>query len=107
MIAAGGAVQPLESKAGLPLGVFPKFSYILEERIVKPGEAVFLYTDGVTDAANRAEELFRMDRLRKVLESGGTADPSRIVPAVLDSVDRFAEGTLQADDLTMLCVQYR
>ena len=107
MVAAGGAVQPLESKAGLPLGVFPKFSYILEERIVKPGEAVFLYTDGVTDAANRAEELFRMDRLRKVLESGGTADPSRIVPAVLDSVDRFAEGTLQADDLTMLCVQYR
>jgi sigma-B regulation protein RsbU (phosphoserine phosphatase) len=107
MISAGAPVYPLESKAGLPLGVFPKFTYILEERILKPDEAVFLYTDGVTDATNRGEELFKMERLRAVLDACGTADPSRIVPAVLENVDRFAEGTAQADDLTMLCVQFR
>ncbi|MGZ4809769.1 MAG: PP2C family protein-serine/threonine phosphatase [Thermoanaerobaculia bacterium] len=107
MILANRNVQPLESKSGLPLGVFPKFTYVVEERIMKPGQAVFLYTDGITDAVNRDEELFKLDRLRNVLERCATGDPSVVVPAVLASVDRFAEGTLQADDLTMLCVQYR
>jgi sigma-B regulation protein RsbU (phosphoserine phosphatase) len=107
MVSAGEPVRPLESKVGLPLGVFAKFTYVVEERALKPGEAVFLYTDGVTEAANRKEEMFRMDRLRGVIESCRSADPSLVVPAVLASVDRFAEGTPQADDLTMLCVQFR
>ncbi len=107
MLSVGQPARLLESKAGLPLGVLPNFTYLVEEKILEEGEALFLYTDGVTDAINRAEELFQLERLRQVLESCGTTEPSRLVPAVLENVDRFAEGTPQADDLAMLCVQYR
>ncbi len=106
MVSVGKPVHPLESKVGLPLGVLPNFTYLAEETILKEEDALFLYTDGVTDAVNRAEELFQMERLRQVLEACGTGEPSILLPAVLETVDRFAEGTPQADDLTMLCVQY-
>jgi sigma-B regulation protein RsbU (phosphoserine phosphatase) len=107
ILSAGRRVRPFLSKAGLPLGVLPKFNYVAEEKTLREGEALFLYTDGVTEATNGADELFKMDRLCEVLEGCGTADPSQVVPAVLESVDRFAGQTSQADDITMLCVQYR
>ena len=107
ILSEGRRVRPLLSKAGLPLGVFPSFQYVAEEKALQEGDALFLYTDGVTEAANRAEELFKMDRLCGVLEECGSREPSRIVPAVLESIERFSEGTPQADDVTMLCIQYR
>ena len=107
LVRSGQPVTPLESETGLPLGVFPKFTYVVEECMLRPNDALFLYTDGITDATNGRDELFRLDRLRDVLDRSGTADPARVVPAVLESVERFAEGMPQADDLTMLCVQYR
>jgi phosphoserine phosphatase RsbU/P len=107
LIRRGSACETLESKVGLPLGVVPAFTYVVQECMLKAEDALFLYTDGVTDAANRGEELFKLDRLREVLDRGATGDPARIIPAVVESVDRFAEGMPQADDLTMLCVQYR
>jgi len=107
ILSAGRRVRPFLSKAGLPLGVLPKFNYVAEEKVLQDGEALFLYTDGVTEATNGSDEMFRMDRLCEVLEGCGSADPSQVVPAVLESVDRFAGETSQADDITMLCVQYR
>jgi sigma-B regulation protein RsbU (phosphoserine phosphatase) len=107
ILAEGRRVRPFLSNAGLPLGVVPGFNYLTEEKTLQEREALFLYTDGVTEAANRAEELFKMDRLCQVLEACGSPAPSRVVPAVLESVDRFSEGLPQADDVTMLCIQYR
>ena len=100
-------VHRLNSKAGLPLGVLHNFSYVVEETVLQPGDALFLYTDGVTDASNRAEELFSVNRLRDVIEHCGAAEPSYMVLEVMESVDRFAEGTSQADDIAMVCLQYR
>ena len=107
LVQSGRPSRPLESKTGLPLGVFPKFTYVVEECMLTANDALFLYTDGITDATNRREELFKLDRLREVLDACATADPARVVPAVLESVNHFAEGMPQADDMAMLCVQYR
>ncbi len=107
LIGPGTPARRLESKSGLPLGVLPTFTYVVEEVVLEPGDALFLYTDGVTEATNRGEELFSIDRLRDVLEHRPSREPSELIGAVLDSVDRFADGTPQADDITMLCVQYR
>src|SRR5438309_1466274 len=62
ILSAGRRVRPFLSKAGLPLGVLPKFDYVAEEKILNEGEALFLYTDGVTEATNGAEEMYKMDR---------------------------------------------
>jgi len=103
----GQPSQPLESKTGIPLGVFPQFTYVVEEIVLKPGDTLFLYTDGITDATNRREQRYTLDRLRDLIDGSGTADPSAIVPMVHENVVRFAEGMPQVDDLTLLCVQYR
>ena len=107
ILAPGKPVRRLESKSGLPLGVLPQFNYVVEEMTLKPGESLFLYTDGVTEATNRAEELFSLERLTGVVEEGSSLAPPLLVACVIDSVDRFAERTPQADDITMLCIQYR
>lgn len=107
IVSPGQSARRLESKSGLPLGVLPKFNYVAEELTLATGDALFLYTDGVTEATNRAEELFSLDRVSEVLNENSSGSPGHLVDAILRSVDRFAEGTSQADDITMLCVQYR
>lgn len=104
---SGSPLQRLEGKSGVPLGALRSFKYVVEKTILHPGDAVFLYTDGVTDAANRSEELFSINRLKDVIERSGNAEPSYVVQEVVESVDRFADGTSQADDIAMVCVQYR
>jgi sigma-B regulation protein RsbU (phosphoserine phosphatase) len=104
---SGKSSQRLESKSGVPLGALRSFKYVVEKTVLQPGDAVFLYTDGVTEAANRAEELFSIDRLREVVDRSGASEPSWVVQEVKESVDRFANGTPQSDDIAMLCVQYR
>jgi sigma-B regulation protein RsbU (phosphoserine phosphatase) len=106
LLRSGRAVDRLHSKAGLPLGVLRSFVYVVEEKVLQPGDALLLYTDGVTDASNRAEELFTAARLREVVERCADSEPSSIVSDVAASVDRFAQGTAQAVDIAMLCVQY-
>lgn len=107
LISPGKPVRRLESKSGIPLGVLAAFPYAVQEVTLEPGDALFLYTDGVTEATNGREELYSFERLRDLLETTSDREPASMIDRVLDSVDRFAEGTPQADDMTMLCVLYR
>ncbi len=107
IIRSGKPVERLVSKSGIPLGALRSFKYVVEKTVLEPGDAVLLFTDGVTEASNRSEELFSIQRLLEVVEHCGPSEPSYIVQEVADSVDQFAEGTSQSDDIAMVCVQYR
>jgi serine phosphatase RsbU (regulator of sigma subunit)/anti-sigma regulatory factor (Ser/Thr protein kinase) len=107
IIADGQPVRRLERSSGLPLGVLGNFNYIVEQTTLEEGDAIFLYTDGVTEATSPSEKLFSLDRLRSVLDARSSELPSATIRAVVESVDRFAEESTQADDITMLCLQYR
>jgi sigma-B regulation protein RsbU (phosphoserine phosphatase) len=107
VIRAGKSVDRLASKSGIPLGAMRSFKYVVEKVKLEPGDVVLLFTDGVTEAANRTEELFSVGRLREVLERCGAAHPSAIVSDIVDEVDKFAGGRTQSDDIAMVCVQYR
>jgi len=102
----GKSPQRLESKSGVPLGALRSFKYVVQKTVLQPGDAVFLFTDGVTEASNRAEELFSIDRLLEVVGHRGDAEPSEVVLDVAANVDRFADGMPQSDDIAMLCVKY-
>ncbi len=71
-----------------------------------PGDKIFQYTDGVTEAANRKNELFGMERLKRTLEKNRDKKPEQLVNAVRKDIDVYAEGTPQFDDITMICVEY-
>jgi sigma-B regulation protein RsbU (phosphoserine phosphatase) len=107
IVRAGKPVERLISKSGIPLGALRSFKYVVEKVMLEPGDAVLLFTDGVTEAANRSQELFSTQRLREVVDRCGASDPSYIVSEVVESVDEFAGGTPQSDDIAMVCVQFR
>ena len=107
IIRAGKPAERLASKAGIPLGALRSFKYVVEKVTLEPGDVVLLFTDGVTEAANRHEELFASQRLRDVVDRCGASDPAYIVTEIVAAVDRFAEGLPQSDDIAMVCVQFR
>lgn len=103
---ADGSVDLLDSRPGLALGVMPKFTYPLQQMTLAPGDALFLYTDGVTEATDASEELLGVEKLRKTLEACSRDDAPTIVARVTAAVDRFVNNAPQADDITMMCLRY-
>ncbi len=92
---------------GLALGVMEGASYRREVLTLGQGDALFLYTDGVTEAMNPGEDLFGDERLRLCLQSLAGRPPGEVNGAVLENVRTFAAGAPQSDDITLMTVQYR
>ena len=76
------------------------------ELVLEPGEKLFVYTDGVAEAANVRDELFGSERLIAALRSGEENSPEEILDTVRNAVQEFVGTAPQFDDLTMLCLQY-
>lgn len=73
---------------------------------LQPGDVIVYYTDGLTDAENRAGAYFGESRLAQaVLEAGGKS-AQMVAKHILDSVDIFCDGTPPFDDLTLVVVRY-
>ena len=93
----------------LILGAVGDSEYVSQPMKLKKGDVLFLYTDGVTEALNRAGELFGESRLLRLLSEPLPEEEDvckKTCRRVCEAVDAFAEGTPQADDITMLCLQY-
>ncbi len=103
--AADGRWVPLPTSPGLPLGVMPRDAAYPEQTIpFAPGDRVAVFTDGVTDAVDRAGEPFGLDRLDAGLGEGGAA-AGQVVAALTDALDRFTDGLPVADDRTLVVVR--
>jgi sigma-B regulation protein RsbU (phosphoserine phosphatase) len=79
--------------------------YKENEITLEPGDVLYLYTDGVTEAMNGARELFGEDRLVSALNAHKDCPPMELLPEVKREVDAFADGTEQTDDITMLALK--
>lgn len=99
--------QELENLGGLVLGVLPGQSYEAKSVALRPGDGVFLYTDGVTDATAPTGEFFGEERLFERLRTVCAAPAPGITAAVMDDLREFAQNAPQHDDITMLAVRYR
>ena len=100
----GGKVDVLDY-SGLILGVKPGFPYETHKTKFKRGDMIVVTTDGVTEAENRAGELYGEERLHPFLAGmhGSSADEVR--DAIVDEVDRFSHPVGANDDLTILVVK--
>ena len=72
-----------------------------------PGDTLMCYTDGVTEATNKNNELFGNDRLLAALNKDPDADVENIIRNVKDDIDTFVGEAPQFDDITMLCLKYK
>ena len=102
-----GAFEILKYKHGVSVGINPKARYENRQFELHPGDCVFVYTDGVPEATNAAQEMFGEARLADTLNRDADAAPEALVSRVHDAVDGFADGAPQFDDITMLCLKYR
>jgi hypothetical protein len=106
--AKDGSAEYLRSRPGLFLGAMPKAKYKAGEIALAPGDAIYLYTDGVTEQTNPRGELFGEDRLLAALSGGNIlAHPETCTAAVLAAVEAHAADTPQSDDRTQLLLLWR
>ena len=99
---ADGALEWVNETSGPVLAAFEGFPYEPHELVLRPGDRLFLYTDGVVEAQSRGE-LFGGDRLAAAL-APEVADAKGACHVVEMAVDAFAAGESQADDITMLAL---
>jgi sigma-B regulation protein RsbU (phosphoserine phosphatase) len=101
-----GQVKQIENTGGLAVGAMEDIEYESKMMIVQPGESLFLYTDGVTEAVNQNEDQFEEKRLEEALAKLHELPVTDIVNRVVEDVQAFAEGAPQADDITCLAIRY-
>ena len=102
----GGKSEYLKSQPSLVLGAMSGVSYRVYELSLAPGDAIYLYTDGITEQPNATGELYGEKRLLKAL-AGTTARGKAVLGAVLADMRRHGAGAEQADDCTQLLIRYR
>ena len=107
LIRADGDVQELSTVHGLPIGMRPGEPYGGDSVELRPGDGIFAYTDGVTEAENPAADQFGVERMRRVLRNFAGAAPSEILAELNREVTLFADGLDFADDVTMWCFKLK
>lgn len=94
----------LQAKANLVLGLMDGIPYREQHLQLNPGDCIYLYTDGVTEALNPEQKLLGDDYLKDMLNRHrkDSANVEEFVQAMYREVDDFADGETQADDITMV-----
>jgi serine phosphatase RsbU (regulator of sigma subunit) len=87
---------------GLPLGAFPGSDYRETEVTLQAGDVIAIYTDGITETTNAAEEEFGEERLERLLRENSHRSAAELCRVILESVDGFRADRLQHDDMTLL-----
>ena len=102
-----GVFRLYQDKHGFVLGGMKRSRYADYELRLSPGDTVFVYTDGITEASDAQQQFYGIDRLVAALNAPDLDSPDAILAEVRHSVQAFVGQAEQADDLTMLCLQYR
>jgi sigma-B regulation protein RsbU (phosphoserine phosphatase) len=107
LLRAGGELIRLEATASM-LGAFEEWSCVEEEVSLAPGDALLLYSDGVTEAANAAGDEFGEHRLARTLRENsglrGCFAPNDLVGEIVNAVSTFSEASL-VDDITVVAIR--
>ncbi len=102
-----GSVELAKSKAGVVMAAMENSRYKMQTLELAPGDTLFLYTDGVTEATNEHNELFGNDRLLDAVSLGGGRGTKEICRFVKRQIDAFTRNAPQFDDITMLAMEYK
>jgi serine phosphatase RsbU (regulator of sigma subunit) len=101
--ARNGSVELL-ARTGMPLGVFEEASWKCQNVQLEKGDSLVLYTDGITDAQNEAEEFYGQPRLEALVKKLAGKPAQAIREAILADVGQWVGEASQFDDLTLMVV---
>ena len=103
----GGRFELLKDRHGFVIGGLPGIRYLEYQVTMRPGDKLFVYTDGLPEATAAGGEMFGTERMVEALNACPDGTPEEILRHVADTVDAFVGDAEQFDDLTMLCLTYR
>ena len=100
----------LPSNNNIPIGLMPEWNYEGQETLIYPGTTIFLYTDGLTEAENKAHIQYGKQQMVKtaqqILHDGSSTNPENIIALQKDALNQFVGNAEQSDDLTMLAIRF-
>ncbi len=103
---AGGEYELLKTQQSPAVATMKGMKFRQDEFDLKPGDIIYLYTDGVAEATNSSEELYGTDRMLEALNGTKNTSAEEILISMKKSVDDFTGEAPQFDDITMLCLRY-
>lgn len=103
---ADGKFEYLHSRAGFVLAGMEGMKYRTQELQLQPGDAIYLYTDGVTEATNANNELYGEERLQRAINSRAFESMQELCDYVKADVVEFVGDAPQFDDITMVALHY-
>ena len=103
---AGGEYELLKYRHNMCVGISELAKYQNREFLFRPGDSVFVYTDGVPEATAAGNEMFGPDRLLAALNENPDSSPDEALHRMKQAVDAFVGDAEQFDDLTMMCLKY-
>ena len=107
LVHADGSSELLPPTGGVAAGVMSDFQYNSGSVRLSAGDAVVLYTDGVTEAMNPNDEEYGVEQLLRLFAEGPRPSAKQTNEAVFQAVSEFAKGTAQSDDITCLTLHYK
>ena len=101
-----GEITEMFTEGSFPVGLIPEAHYDSVRVTIQPGDTLVLFSDGVTEAADIEEQMFGVPRLTEALAGQHDAPLDQLQKKVVDSIEHFAGGASQADDITLLFIRY-
>ncbi|HHT9137156.1 MAG TPA: SpoIIE family protein phosphatase [Candidatus Wunengus sp. YC60] len=101
-----GSAELLENTGGMALGIMEDIKYQTKKFMLRTGDGIFLYTDGVTEAMDSSENLFSDRRLKEFLQEVPGFSPKKLIQDTVGIVKKFSSGAPQADDITIMALKY-
>jgi len=98
-------VIAVEAPQGMALGIMSTWAYETAVLTLAPGEALYLFTDGITEAMDVTDALFGKERLEAALQGSTTGPLDQLIATIAAAVNGFAQGCPQADDITSLAIR--
>ena len=103
---SGIGFEYVKTEQNIALGVLEDFVFVPSVLKLEKGTKIFLYTDGVTEAFNKNNEVFSEERLLSVLNNCQTDGSFQLVQKIQQEIKNFTFDTEQSDDITILAVTY-
>ena len=97
----------IKDRHGFVVGGMEHTRYREYELQMKPGDKLFVYTDGLPEATDADGQMFTTEKMVETLNTVAQGSPKEVLRTVKDAVNAFVGDAEQFDDLTMLCLEYR
>ncbi|MCK9421739.1 MAG: fused response regulator/phosphatase [Bacteroidales bacterium] len=105
-ILGADGIRKVEMTGGPILGCLEEICYLSKKTRLFPGERLFLFTDGITEAFNKEDQPFGEDRLEKFLTNNTAKSIEEVVKGISGAVNEFSVGIPQSDDITLLAIRF-